>query len=260
MSTPLELALIGIGTGHPEHLTREAERTLRQADLILLPHKGEGKEELAQVRLQLLQHLDIDAARMAHFAIPLRRAQDNDYLQQVDEWHAAIAQRWQATIAAHLQVQSGAKPANTPLQVALLVWGDPALYDSSLRIAARLQLHPEQIRVVPGISSLQVLCSEHRIALNNIGEPFTVTTGRKLLENGWPHGIDTIVVMLDGQCSFNQIDAEGIEIYWGAYLGLPQQILLHGPLQEVKDTIVRTRQQARTQHGWIMDIYLLRKR
>lgn len=248
----LELFLIGIGTGNPEHLTREAEKAIRQADLILLPHKDDNKAELAQVRMALLQDLSVDSSRIAHFDMPVRRQQGQDYDQQVLEWHDAIAERWKACLANHLSAGDG--------RVALLVWGDPALYDSTLRIASRLGLAHSQVHVVPGITSMQVLCSAHGIALNDIGAPFLVTTGRQLREAAWPAGIDTLVVMLDGQCSYEQVIEPDVDIFWGAYLGMPQQILIQGQLAQVKADISARRRQARQQHGWIMDIYLLRRR
>jgi precorrin-6A synthase len=247
----LALYLVGIGTGNPEHLTREAENAIRQADLVLLPHKEANKAELAQVRLSMLQQLGVGDERIAHFDMPQRRQQGDDYGQQVDEWHDAIARRWQDKLDAHLPAGSG--------RVALLVWGDPALYDSTLRIASRLGLAPAQVHVVPGITSMQVLCSAHGIALNAIGAPFLVTTGRQLREQGWPGGVDTLVVMLDGQRSYEQVDAPEAEIYWGAYLGMPQQLLLHGSLPQMAAQISARRAQAREEHGWIMDIYLLRR-
>lgn len=247
----LELFLIGIGTGNPDHITREAENAILGADLVLLPHKEDNKAELAQVRLSLLQHLGVAAGKVAHFDMPLRRQTGDDYDNQVDEWHDAIARRWQASLGAHLRSGEG--------RVALLVWGDPALYDSTLRIALRLGLAPAQVRVVPGITSMQVLCSAHGIALNEIGAPFLVTTGRQLRDHGWPAGVDTLVVMLDGQRSYEQVSEPDVEIYWGAYLGMPQQILLRGRLADVATQISARRAQARQAHGWIMDIYLLRR-
>ena len=248
----LELFLIGIGTGNPDHITRQAEKAIEQADLVLLPHKDDSKAELAQVRLTLLESLAVQEPRIAHFDMPVRRQQGDDYDQQVDEWHDAIAQRWNECLSSHLPAGFG--------RVALLVWGDPALYDSTLRIASRLGLSKAQVHVVPGISSMQVLCSAHGIALNEIGAPFLVTTGRQLRESGWPQGINTLVVMLDGQSSYEQLTEPDIDIFWGACLGRPQQILMQGRLAEVKDSISAKRQQARQLHGWIMDIYLLRRR
>lgn len=247
----LELFLIGIGTGNPDHLTREAEKAIRCADLVLLPHKEDNKAELAQVRLSLLQSLAVEESRIAHFDMPQRRQQGSDYDQQVDEWHEAIARRWQASLQDRLPARSG--------RVALLVWGDPALYDSTLRIASRLGLAREQVCVVPGITSMQVLCSAHGIALNEIGEPFLITTGRQLRENGWPSGVNTLIVMLDGQRSYEQLKDTDVDIYWGAYLGMPQQLLMHGRLCDIAPDITSRRAQAREQNGWIMDIYLLRR-
>ena len=247
----LQLFLVGIGTGNADHITKEAENAIRSADLILLPHKEDNKAELAQVRLSLLQRLEVGDDRIAHFDMPVRRQQGSDYDRQVDEWHEAIAQRWQSCLQAHLPSGQG--------RIALLVWGDPALYDSTLRIASRLGLAQQQVTVIPGITSMQVLCSAHGIALNEIGSPFLVTTGRQLREAGWPPNIDTLVVMLDGQCSYEQVTEPNVTIYWGAYLGMPQQILMHGALGEVKAAISAQRQRARAEHGWIMDIYLLRR-
>ena len=45
----IELSLVGIGSGNPEHLTLEAIRVLEEADLILLPRKGDEKTELADL-------------------------------------------------------------------------------------------------------------------------------------------------------------------------------------------------------------------
>ena len=95
---------------------------------------------------------------------------------------------------------------------------------------------------------------------SKIGAPFMVTTGRQLREAGWPPGTDTAVVMLDGHCAFQGLPGEAYDIWWGAFLGMPQQLLIHGRLAEVAQRIVETRAQARAEHGWIMDIYLLRRR
>src|SRR4029077_17038462 len=135
-------------------------------------------------------------------------------------------------------------------RVAFLIWGDPSLYDSSLRIARRLDPVPE-IEVIPGVTAIQALCAAHAIPINEIGAPFVVTTGRQLRENGWPAGVKTIVVMLDGGTAFQSLDPGGIQIWWGAYLGMPNQIILSGLLAEVGARIVEARAAARAQHGWI---------
>lgn len=244
-----ELTLIGIGTGNPDHLTTQGAKAIRAADLILIPHKGDDKGDLAELRARIIQSVASDAPpRIAGFDIPARR-DEHGYLQGVDEWHAAIATLWQDTIA-------GVTPA--PQKVALLIWGDPSLYDSSLRIAARLEPTPVT-RVIPGITALQALTAAHAIPLNDIGAPVLVTTGRQLRDHGWPEGVDTLAVMLDGQCSFQSLDPQGITIWWGAYLGMENELAIHGDLGAVGARILRARAKARADHGWIMDIYLLKK-
>lgn len=258
---PVALTLIGIGTGNPDHLTRQATTAMNAADLILLPHKGEDKAELAALRQSLCDEVLVaPAPRIAGFNMPVRRSRGDDYLAQVDEWHAAIARCWQDAIAQALGAPAaGDALAPKVLRVALLVWGDPALYDSTLRIAARMQPAPVRVDVVAGITSVQALAAAHAVPLNDIGQPFVVTTGRQLREQGWPAGVDTAVVMLDGQCSFTVLPPEGLHIWWGAYLGMSQQLLDSGPLAEAGPRIERTRAAARAQHGWLMDIYLLRR-
>ena len=35
----IELSLVGMGTGNPDHITRQGVAALNAADLVLLPHK-----------------------------------------------------------------------------------------------------------------------------------------------------------------------------------------------------------------------------
>ena len=116
-----------------------------------------------------------------------------------------------------------------------------------------------RVHVEPGITSLQVLTAAHAIPLNTLAAPVLITTGRRLRAGGWPEGVDTLAVMLDGGCAFETLADERIAIWWGAYLGMPNQSLIAGPLGQVGAQIVRTRASLRAEHGWIMDIYLLRR-
>ncbi len=142
----------------------------------------------------------------------------------------------------------------------MLVWGDPAIYDSTLRIIELMRTGGRalEFEVIPGISSVQVLAAKHRIALNRIGESVLLTTGRKLAE-GFPDDAGSVVVLLDGVQAFADLADPDLEIFWGAYLGTEHEILRAGKLAEVKDEIAAVRKQARQQHGWIMDVYLLRR-
>lgn len=244
----IRLTLIGIGTGNPEHLTLQAIRALNAADLVLIPRKGETKADLAELRRAICAEVITNpATRVREFDLPLRDAATPDYRAGVEAWHDAIAAVWAQEIAAHLG------PSGT---VALLVWGDPSLYDSTLRIAARLG---HATTVVPGITSIQALTAAHAIPLNAIGAPVVLTTGRQLREAGFPPGADAAVVMLDGDCSFQSLAPEGLTIWWGAFLGMAEEITEAGPLAEAGPRILAARAAARARHGWIMDIYLLRR-
>ena len=245
----VDLCLVGIGTGNPDHVTRQGVKALNAADLILVPHKGEGKADLAELRLALCRELVTNpATQVVQFDMPVRDAHDPDYPGAVNRWHDAIAEVWLAENP-HPFARRGAAWA-------LLVWGDPSLYDSTLRIADRLALQlPLTVSVVPGITALQALTAAHAIALNDINAPVTITTGRQLRDHGWPESADTIAVMLDGHCAFQHLPPEGITIWWGAYLGMPQQICIAGPLAEVNERI-QAGAPIRARGAWVGDGYL----
>jgi len=245
----MRLTLIGIGTGNPDHLTLEAVRAINAQDLILIPRKGEGKADLAELRRDICAEVLTNSdTQIVEFDLPVRDETTEDYRQRVDDWHDAIAQVWAETIAGY----AGAETA------ALLVWGDPSLYDSTLRIALRLRPVPT-IKVIAGITSLQALTAAHAMPINEIGAPFVVTTGRRLRDEGFPAGVDTAVVMLDGSISFQELDGDRFHIWWGGYVGMREQITCAGALNEVSQQIVDMRAEARAAHGWIMDIYVLRR-
>ena len=113
---------------------------------------------------------------------------------------------------------------------------------------------------VPGISSVQALAAAHGTALTRTGRAVTVTTGRRLAADGFPPGVDDVVVMLDARNAFAALPDTDLDIYWGAYLGTPDQVLVSGDLQRVKAEIVRVWTERRRVKGWIMDTYLLRRR
>lgn len=241
-----ELFLIGIGTGNPDHLTLQAIKAMRGAEVILIPKKGPDKSDLAGLRHAMLAEHAPDVG-VAEFDMP-KRDVSGGYLAGVEAWHDAIAAEWVAAVAR----AGGAR------KVALLVWGDPSLYDSTLRIAGRLQPKPK-VTVVPAVTSVQVLTAGHAIPVNEVGAPFTVTTGRQLRDHGWPAGVETLAVMLDGECSFLTVPPEGVHIWWGAYVGMAEEVLQAGPLAEMAAVIPPLRERLRAEHGWIMDIYILRR-
>lgn len=253
MTCPMyELSLIGIGTGNPNHLTLEAVGALNAQDLILIPNKGAGKDDLAGLRRDICSRVIQGAGpRIVEFDLPARDEATQDYHQRVDDWHDAIAGIWWQNITDELP--EGGK-------VGFLVWGDPSLYDSTMRIAARLEGKAAlSLRIIPGITSIQALTAGHAIPLNEINGPVTITTGRQIRDHGWPEGADTVVVMLDGACSFTHLAPEEMQIWWSAYAGMENEIRLSGPVAEITETIKKARAAARADHGWIMDIYLLRR-
>lgn len=247
----MDLKLVGVASGDLAHLTAEARAAILAADVLLIPKKGDEKEELAAARLQLCDLIrGGEGVGVRLFDMPVRDPSIGDYRQRVECWHDAIADSWAKALQG---VAEGA-------QVVLLVWGDPSLYDSTLRIAARLQKSRSfTLSVLPGLTSVQLLTAAHTIPLNTLAEPFMVTTGRRLREQGWPAGVETVVVMLDGEGTFSTLDPEGIAIWWGAYLGMAGQILDHGPLAEAGPRILETRARARAERGWIMDCYVMRR-
>ena len=239
-----ELWLVGIGTGSPAHVTLEGMQALREAAVILVPDKGAGKEDLAAMRHSILAASGTDA-QVISFDYPVRDAR-LPYQERVELWHDEIAARWQAAMAG----------ADRTGPVALLVWGDPSLYDSTLRIAERLMPAP-QLRVVPGLTAIQALTAAHALPLNTINGAVTITTGRRLRDHSWPDGTETLVVMLDANSEFQRMSADTY-IWWGAFLGMPEQVLAKGRIGEVAAQIVSLRESARARHGWIMDSYLMR--
>ncbi|EXS69038.1 MULTISPECIES: precorrin-6A synthase (deacetylating) [unclassified Sphingobium] len=247
----IELSLIGIGTGNPDHLTAQAVREMNNADLILLPRKDSAKSDLIDLRRAICGQVLTGPVPIVEFDMPVRDA-GRDYTQAVDDWHEAIAAAWRAQITTHL-------PAGGRL--ALLVWGDPSLYDSTLRIAEKLKAGglTMQVRVVPGITSIQLLTAAHAIPLNPLAGAVTITTGRRLRGQGWPEGTDTLVVMLDSGSAFEVLEPQGITIWWGAYLGMAHEVLERGVLAEAGPRIAQCRAELRARHGWIMDVYLMRK-
>ena len=86
-----------------------------------------------------------------------------------------------------------------------------------------------------------------------------LTTGRRLRDHGWPEGAETVVAFVDAGGAFQSLDPEGLHIWWGAYLGMAEELLDSGPLAEAGPRIMKTRAAARERHGWIMDLYLLRR-
>ena len=248
------ILIIGIGAGHPDFLTLQAIDAMRRADVVFLPDKGEEKAGLNAVRLRLLERaVPEGGARLVEFAVPERRqAATPQYTGSIDEWRGKLEAAYRQLFAQSLgESETGA----------FLVWGDPGLYDGTLGIVERMRASGValNVEVIPGISAVQALAAAHRIALNRVGEAVTVTTGRRVAA-GEADGLGNFVVMLDSHAAWERFaDEPGAQIYWGAYLGTPDEILVAGQVGAVKDEIARVRGAAQQRHGWIMDTYLIRR-
>jgi precorrin-6A synthase len=249
-----KLFLIGIGAGHPDHITMQAIHALNQVDVFFAVDKGAEKDDLAGLRRQICEtYIKSKSYRTVSAPDPERDRAPSSYNKAVTDWHESRAAIFEMMIAEELgEEECGA----------FLVWGDPGLYDSTLRIVEQIQTRGAlrfTYEIIPGVSSVQALAAAHKIPLNRIGEAIHITTGRNLA-GGMPAGLDNVVVMLDGQCAFKSIAEADIDIYWGAYLGTKDEILVSGNLLEVAGDIERLRGEARARKGWIMDTYLLRRR
>jgi len=246
--------VIGIGAGDPEHLTLQAIAAMNRVDVFLTIDKGEAKTDLAGLRGELLARHVRGPYRVVAAEDPERDREAAAYEAAVVDWQDRREALYEQLITRELDEDGCA---------GLLVWGDPSLYDGSLRILDRILARGAvafEVVAVPGISSIAALAARHRLVLNRVGRPFVVTTGRRLAAEGFPVGTDDAVVMLDARNAFAGLPDADLDIYWGAYLGTPDEVLVHGDLQQVKDRIVATWTGCRARKGWIMDTYLLRRR
>ena len=257
----VRVLVVGIGSGDPAHLSGEAVAALNDVDVFLVADKRAATRDLVTLRAELCAAVIAhDRYRFVEVPDPERGTDaDRDsaaYAQGVRDWHAERARRHADAVTREVGASG---------TVGLLVWGDPSLYDSTLRVVdtvaeelggAGVEL---EVTVVPGISSVSLLAARHRIALNRVGQPVHITTGRRLVDEYAP-ALGDVVVMLDADlaCSGLLEAHPDLEIFWGAQLGLPDEALVHGSLTAVLPEIRARRDAVRAARGWVMDTYLLR--
>jgi len=245
--------VIGIGAGNPDYVTVQAINALNEVDVFFVMDKGKEKEELVRLRKEICdRYITNKSYRTIEAPDPPRDRHSASYEAAVGLWHEQRTALYEQFIGKELSDgECGA----------FLVWGDPSLYDSTLRIVERIIARGTvafEYEVIPGISSIQALAAKHRITLNRIGKSIHITTGRKIAE-GLPNNVDDVIVMLDADCAFKNISEAAMDIYWGAYLGTEDEILVSGNLRELTEDIERMRTEAKARKGWIMDTYLLRR-
>ncbi|MEV7085171.1 precorrin-6A synthase (deacetylating) [Streptomyces sp. NPDC093085] len=253
-----KIYVIGIGAGDPDHLTVAAIKAIGRVDVFFLLDKGGERAGPVGLREEILRQYAAEGHRLVEIPDPARdRTTDGPgYPGAVDAWRTRRSLLFEQAFAEELT--EGPEGATTG---AFLVWGDPALYDSTLAVLEEV-LARGTVRfdheVIPGISSVSALAARHRVALNRVGRAVQITTGRRLAQ-GWPEGVDDVVVMLDAQQAYlRHLDTDPV-IHWGAYVGSEDEILVSGRLSEVAEEIGEVRAAARERKGWIMDTYLLRR-
>ncbi|GAA4587597.1 precorrin-6A synthase (deacetylating) [Planotetraspora phitsanulokensis] len=265
--------IIGIGAGDPDHLTLQAVKAIAAADVFFVLGKGSGEtsgevpgegsaHDLVRLRRNVIGAHAREPYRVVEARDPERDRTGDAYSEAVEDWRARRADVYERLILDELgQGQTGA----------ILVWGDPSLYDSTLAVVDEVLARGSarfDHTVIPGVSSVSALAARHRVSLTRVARPLQVTTGRRLARaigagTGPAGGSDEfgdVVVMLDAHCAFTDLpDGDDVDIYWGAYLGTPDEILISGRVRDVAERIRETRAQARARKGWIMDTYLLRR-
>lgn len=244
-----KILVIGIGAGNPDHLTVQAVKALQTVDVFFVLEKGSVKQELVDLRQSILSAHVTHPYRWLEGRDPDRDRDPSNYVATIDDWR-----RRRADVCAELLAELGPDEVG-----AFLVWGDPSLYDSTLAILDDLAGRglSFEVEVIPGVTSVAALTAGHQVSLNQVGKPVQITTGRRLAE-GWPADVDDVAVMLDAKYSFEGVDPD-THIYWGAYLGMPDEILVSGRVGDVAPRIRELREEARARKGWIMDTYLLRR-
>jgi precorrin-6A synthase len=172
--------VIGIGAGDPDYLTVQAIQALNDTQVFFAMDKGEAKSDLVALRRDICARFIREPGyRFVELRDPERAAPSAGqagYREAVSGWHRARAQMWAKAIDDELGPEGVG---------AFLAWGDPSLYDSTLRILDAVAAEVDiEYDVIPGISAVQALTARHRITLNEVGEPVLITTGRQLRARG----------------------------------------------------------------------------
>jgi precorrin-6A synthase len=240
----VRVRVLGVGMG-PQHVTPEVSAALASADYVVAAEKSEDDGLLALRRRIARDHgVEVVAVRD-----PERDRDDPaDYPRAVRDWH-------RARVSAYAEVlrQRGGTAA-------FLVWGDPSLYDSTIRVVEQLSTELDlEYDVLPGISAPQLLAARHRIVLHPVGRPVHVTTARRLHEDV-AAGQTNLCVMLTGPLddALGRSDLHDWSVWWGANLGTDSEELVAGRVRDVLPELHEARDRARSAAGWVMDVFLLR--
>jgi precorrin-6A synthase len=231
------LRVIGFGMG-PQHVTPEAAAALRASSYVVAFDKG-GDDPLLAARFAICR--EYGEVPLVAVPDPARDRSPSSYDAAVHDWHAARV----AALQTVLSSRDG--------DPALLVWGDPSLYDSTLRLTSALDL---PVAVVPGISAPSLLAARHGIVLHEVGRPVHVTTARRLPGDVAAGQTNCVVMLTSGVDHLDGLD--DWSIWWGANLGAPGERLVAGRVGSVRASVATARDEARSVDGWVMDVCLVR--
>ena len=190
--------VIGIGAGDPDYVTIQAIEALNDTQVFFAMDKGEAKSDLVALRREICTRFIREPGyRFVELPDPKRASpgdQHGDYREAVFDWHAARTRIWARAIETELGPDGVG---------AFLAWGDPSLYDSTLRILDVVAAEVDfTFDVIPGITAVQALTARHRIPLNDVGEPVLITTGRQLRTHA--------IVRLGGGAARRRLHVSGV--------------------------------------------------
>lgn len=249
----MKVRILGVGMG-PQHVTPEVAEAIRTADYVVAAEKA-ADDRLLALRREIVRAYPGPNGPVEIVTVrdPQRDRSESlttdGYQSAVTDWHDARA----AEYAVLLQHRGGT--------AAFLTWGDPSLYDSTIRIVEKVRGMGVDLEydVLPGISAPQLLAARHRIVLHEVGRPVHITTGRRLQE-AVATGLDNIVAMLNPPP--DRLDFTGLDdwtMWWGANLGATGEQVITGRVGDVLPAIADARAAAETRDGWVMDLFLVRK-
>ena len=120
------ILLIGIGSGNPEQITVQAINALNRAKVLFILDKGYADDSLLRLRKEICErYIQGDDYRLLQVSDSPREDDPQSYERGILRWHQQRAALFDRLISEEVG------PGQT---AAFLIWGDPSLYDSTLRI------------------------------------------------------------------------------------------------------------------------------
>ena len=157
-----KLLVIGIGAGNPDYITMQAVKALNLVDVFFLMDKGQSKDSLIDLRREICERYITDRDyRFVEAHSPERERGEVDYTSSVEDLNLAKQLTFERLINEEMTDDQCA---------GFLVWGDPALYDSTIRILQAILASGRcvfEFEVIPGITSVQALAAQHKVPLQS---------------------------------------------------------------------------------------------